>query len=192
MRRFKYWLINVFGKKEITEIQDKFTQQVKRIEFDSRRKNEEIEIVHRIFSEKDHCIVGEADNKNGEHVFIVQWVSNNNICFKLYSSRYKAINGHPRIMATYRKPYDGDPYIHIDDILVEDNNAGNGSILMPYFIKYCKQYTDAKYISGSLSSVDIDHFDRSEHFYRKHGFNVEMNKDKSSGRIRLQIEEANI
>ena len=34
---------------------------------------------------------------------------------------------------------------------------GNGSILMPYFIKYCKT-TDAKYICGQLSSVDKGHF----------------------------------
>lgn len=192
MRRFKQWLINVFCKREIAEIHGSYVQQVKRIEYESNRKNEEIEIVHRILSEKDHFIVGEADNKNGEHVFVVQNVFGRNIFFMLYSKKYKAINNHPRIMATYYKTYDSESYIHIDDILVEDNDVGNGSILMPHFIKYCKQYTDAKYISGSLSSVDKGHFDRSEHFYRKHGFNVEMNEDRSSGRIILQIEEASI
>lgn len=55
--------------------------------------------------------------------------------------------------------------------------------LMEYFLKYCKT-TPAEYISGSLSSVDADHFDRSEHYYKKHGFKVEFYEGRKSGRIR--------
>lgn len=80
------------------------------------------------------------------------------------------------------KPYGEAEYIHIDDIMVEDKEIGNGSILMEYFLKY--QTTPAKYISGSYRSVDSDHFDRSEHYYQKHGFKVEFYEGRKSGSIR--------
>ena len=85
-------------------------------------------------------------------------IHSNDIWIMLYNDKYKACSNHPRIMATYEKPYGEAEYIHIDDIMVEDKEIGNGSILMEYFLKYCKT-TPAKYISGSLSSVDSDHFD---------------------------------
>lgn len=106
----------------------------------------------------------------------------------LYSERYKAINNHPKIMASYISCYGEEPYIKIDDILVVDDDVGNGSILMPYFIKYCKT-TDAKYICGQLSSVDKGYFNRSEHFYKKHGFNVEFTFDRSAGSIKYTLAE---
>jgi hypothetical protein len=106
----------------------------------------------------------------------------------LYSERYKAINNHPRIMASYVSCYGEEPYIKIDDILVVDNDVGNGSILMRYFIKYCKT-TDAKYICGQLSLVDKGHFYRSEHFYKKHEFNVKFTSDRSAGSIKYILAE---
>ena len=89
-------------------------------------------------------------------------------------------------MASYVSSYEEDPYIKIDDILVVNNDVGNGSILMPYFIKYCKT-TDARYICGQLSSVDEGHFDRLKHFYKKHGFNVKLTPERSSGFIKYML-----
>lgn len=43
-----------------------------------------MDIVHRILTKKNHFIVGEPDNKNREHVFVVQWTYNNSINFQLY------------------------------------------------------------------------------------------------------------
>ena len=106
----------------------------------------------------------------------------------LYSERYKAITNHPKIMASYVSCYGEAPYIKIDDILVVDDDVGNGSILMRYFIKYCKT-TDAKCIRGQLSSVDNGHFDRSEHFYKKHEFNVKFKSDCSAGSIKYILAE---
>jgi len=73
-------------------------------------------------------------------------------------------------------------------VLVVDNDVGNGSILMRYFIKYCKT-TDAKYICGQLSLVDKGHFYRSEHFYKKHEFNVKFTSDRSAGSIKYILAE---
>lgn len=96
----------------------------------------------------------------------------------LYSDKYDGSCSQPRIMATYEKPYGEPEYIHIDDILIEDIEKGNGSILMQYFLKYCKT-TSAEYVSGMLSPIDADHFDRSEHYYKKHGFTVVFFDEKN-------------
>jgi hypothetical protein len=166
MRKFKRWLLNTFFKNELLEIQNET----------DRKNQDDIEIVHQILSEKNSVIVGEADNKKGEHVFVVQSRYGKSIYFKLYSNKYKAIDNHPRIMATYNPDCGNNPYIEIEDILVVDNNSGNGSILMPYFIEYCRNNTDAKRIKGSLSYYDSGHFERSIHFYKKHGYEVKLDE----------------
>lgn len=196
--RLKQWIMDVLCKDELTEINEQYAYILERAKLKEKIKNQENEIVHQILSEEHHSIVGEADNKKDEHVFIVQWTVGEIIWFKLYGRRYRAICSHPRIMATYCPPDelmakycpdDGHPRIWIDDILVEDDDIGNGSILMPYFLRYCKQHTDADFISGKLSSKDIDHFDRSEHFYKKHGFEVFLNENRTKGSIKYQLRE---
>lgn len=177
MRKFKRWLLNTFFKNELLEIQNET----------DRKNQDDIEIVHQILSEKNSVIVGEADNKKGEHVFVVQSRYGESIYFKLYSNKYKAIYKHPRIMATYTHVCGYDPYMKIDDILVVDNNSGNGSILMPYFIEYCRNNTDAEKIKGWLSPVDRGHFDRSIHFYEKHKYVVKLNENGSSGGIEYNL-----
>ena len=177
MRKFKRWLLNTFLKNELLEIQNEA----------DRKNQDDIEIVHQILSEKNRVIVGEADNKDGEHVFVVQSINGSSIDFMLYSNKYKAINNHPRIMATYTNVYNNNPYVNIDDILVVDNNRGNGSILMPYFIEYCRNNTYAKKIKGWLSPVDSGHFDRSIHFYEKHEYVVKLNGNGSSGGIEYDL-----
>lgn len=188
--RLKQWIMDVLCKDELTEINEQYAYILERAKLKEDIKNQENEIVHQILSEEHHSIVGEADNKKDKHVFIVQWTWGDSIWFMLYGRHYRAICNHPRIMAEYHHSIaDEHPYIRIDDILVEDNNIGNGSILMPYFLRYCKQYTDAEYISGELSEKDSDHFDRSEHFYKKHGFEVFLNENRTKGSIKYQLRE---
>ena len=179
----RWWILDTFFKKELLDMQNYYKRKLEDIEINANKKTTMIELVHSILKENNHVIVGEDINKVKEQVLVVQWVINNDIWFMLYSERYKAINNHPRIMASYVSSYGKDPYIRIDDIIVEDNDVGNGSILMPYFIKYCKT-TDAKYICGQLSTYDKGHFNRSEHFYKKHGFNVKFTSERSSGSIK--------
>ena len=73
-----------------------------------------------------------------------------------------------------------------NNLCIEDIEKGNGSILMQYFLKYCKT-TSAEYVSGMLSPIDADHFDRSEHYYKKHGFTVVFFDEKKSGSIRYEL-----
>ena len=184
----RWWILDTFFKKELLDMQNYYQRKLEDIERNANKKTTMIELVHSILKEKNHVIVGEDVNKMKEQVLVVQWVFDNDIWFMLYSERYKAINKHPRIMASYVSCYGEEPYIKINDILVVDNDVGNGSILMRYFIKYCKT-TDAKCIRGQLSSVDKGHFDRSEHFYKKHEFNVKFTSDRSAGSIKYILAE---
>ena len=131
-------------------------------------------------------------NKNKEEMFVKMSNDGEYIYFTLYND-VKCELHHQRgiLVAKYLKkdedygniPINDFPYIKICDIIVRNNNIGNGSILMNYFMEYCKT-TNAKYIAAWLSPVDMDHFDRLEHFYKKYGFSVTFNGYRTSGSIK--------
>jgi hypothetical protein len=74
----------------------------------------------------------------------------------------------------------------INDINMRRNNAGYGSIAMEALLDYAKEQNYHK-ITGWLSSVDQGHFDRLEHFYKKFGFDVIFNSDKTEGNVYLKF-----
>lgn len=81
-----------------------------------------------------------------------------------------------------------DQHIEIADIRIEGNhvNRGYGSIVMNEILKLAYQL-GIKVIYGWISGVDWDHIERSAHFYRKFGFDVELNE--GSGKILWLNEE---
>lgn len=136
-------------------------------------------------------VLGIEKNKVGEWVIIVKKMIRNDIWVELYSPTYLAINNHPRIMSTTYKNeateyFAAENYVKIDDVLMQNNSIGNGSICMEYFIKEVKKQ-GFDYISGWLSSIDKDNFKRSIPFYKKFGFQVTMAKDNNSGIIKLDL-----
>lgn len=186
MGKFKDKVYSTFFKKESDQERNYYQKQleikIREITYTANKKTEIYEIVKNALSEAGNIIIGVAQNKN-EEVLVVQQCYGINICFKLYGKSYKSCNNHPVIKATYKESFLGAaPYIRIDDINTRDNDIGNGSILMPYFLEYCKK-TDAAYIDGELSDVDKGHFDRSQHFYEKHGFVCTFNNERTSGKI---------
>jgi GNAT superfamily N-acetyltransferase len=66
----------------------------------------------------------------------------------------------------------------LDDIWIHevDCNRGFGSLAMKYFLSTAKRL-GVKRITGELIDDDWDHMKRSVHFYRKHGFRVELTED---------------
>ncbi|MFL0163962.1 hypothetical protein [Candidatus Clostridium helianthi] len=91
---------------------------------------------------------------------------------------------------TERYPNDIDKkIIKIADIIISNKNRGNGSILMKYLFEYVNQNSDIKKIIGTISEVDQDHFDRLEHFYKKHGFKVAFYTNDKGERIAGDIEK---
>ncbi|KRF59027.1 hypothetical protein ASG97_21420 [Bacillus sp. Soil745] len=76
--------------------------------------------------------------------------------------------------------------IWIGDIRGLAINKGHGSIAIRELIRYCLKQ-DYKKIEGIISSVDWDHVDRLEHFYKKHGFTINLNHKKQHGEISLEL-----
>ena len=187
----KLLVLNKIFKNEIQEIEDCYRKKadiiVREIKREADQKNALLAEVHRVFIDKNNSILAIEKNKKGRYVLVVKKKFHDSIFFMLYGVDYRAINCHPRIMATFYESYGNDEsYIEIDDIIAEENNIGNGSILMKYFIDYCKT-TSASFVKGKLSPVDKDHFERSIHFYEKCGFICKLDREKTSGSIRLDL-----
>lgn len=79
----------------------------------------------------------------------------------------------PKILFTHMET----EKIHIDDIFAKHNNIGNGSASMEAFLFYAKQ-KNVKKIIGFISDIDMGHYDRLQHFYKKHGFIITKNSIK--------------
>ena len=78
----------------------------------------------------------------------------------------------------------GERSIEITDVQPEVNSIGNGDIMMNHFINEARR-SNVKYIYGVLVNKDKDNFYRSVPYYKKHGFDVKLNDNKSSGSIQI-------
>ena len=79
--------------------------------------------------------------------------------------------------------------IFIGDIQMGEpkTSNGNGTIFMNYIIDLAKK-NNVKYIHGKLGSADLqDHKTRLLNFYRKFGFEIELNEVHNDGVIRLDL-----
>lgn len=146
-------------------------------------KDEYIKVFDAVKRDKAE-ILGIERNRAGEYVIVCKLIVKSSIWILLYGPGYTDVSRLPKIMAEVEKDRSsGKSYMHIEDILMVDDNIGNGSICMRYFLQEAKQL-GVEEIRGILSLVDADHFDRSIHYYEKHGFSIEMDSDSKSGRIR--------
>lgn len=128
-------------------------------------------------------VLGLEMNRADEYVIVTRRYIDNVLYIMLYGPSY--INNHPRIMAEVCT-LKTEKFIKISDINMIDNEIGNGSECMKYFLKEARN-TSVDYIIGDLSTDDIDHFDRLEHFYLKHGFLVEFSPNRSYGNIKHSL-----
>lgn len=132
-------------------------------------------------------VISIEKNKKNEWVIVTKRITENEAWVLLYSPTYLACNHHPRIMSSICYDYcTHKKHIRIDDIIMEDDNIGNGSICMKYFIGEVKNL-NCGLIHGYLSDVDRDHFDRLIHYYEKFDFDIVLNEKKTDGTIKLNL-----
>jgi diamine N-acetyltransferase len=81
--------------------------------------------------------------------------------------------------------YADDNTIHIGDIKGPENK-GYGSILMNYLKELAKNQ-NIHTITGDIAKRDWDHKDRLVHFYKKHNFKVNIDKETKSGEIQWRL-----
>lgn len=152
---------------------------------DLKEKAKYYDLVHRAFKVFTHPeIIAIEKNKRGEELIVVRAHRRCSLEVYLLGKSYDGVISAPRIISSvYINQELNQNYIYIEDIYAVDNNIGNGQILMKYFLELAKTL-GVEYIDGWLSPKDNDHFDRSEHYYKKFGFEVTFNENRSSGRIK--------
>lgn len=191
--RLKRFLLDTFCKSEINamyfshlrEIGD-IERKLKETEVAFKEEKRKNSIPKRIFTlNNSNVIIAVETTKYNEECFIVKNESSRNLELYVYSTCSNNRMNDCRIYGERHIHEDGSFHIKIIDFIGEENQ-GYGSILMPHFIKEAKKL-GAQYITGRLSDVDKGHFDRSEHFYKKHGFTVSFNAGRTSGNIRLDL-----
>lgn len=175
------WIFKSELREAYTLLNNNYRNEMLKLKIAMEQNEKRYGLVKRIF---DLCpnaeIIGLDRNKNDEELIIVL---NNNDAIYLFGERYQGLMGLPRIYFKISPKESNileEKYIHIIDVLMEDNNIGNGTVAMNALIKYAKRI-NAKYIDGWLSGVDDDHADRRDHYYEKFGFVI---KDS---RIRLEL-----
>lgn len=115
------------------------------------------------------------------------------------TTRDELANSPAWVMKLYDKAYDNRivceahlvHYISTKTVLIGDieahfENRGYGSIMLSTIITLAETL-NIREIKGNLTSTDSDHFDKLEHFYKKHGFHVKFNPGKISGEVILKL-----
>ncbi|GGF88940.1 hypothetical protein [Paenibacillus aceti] len=136
--------------------------------------------------EKDgHKVIHVAQNRFGESVMIYRL---------MYDDGMDDVNIHIKVKVISKdgvKVPDSNVHVHVEnkhmdiaDIKIEGErvNRGYGSIMMEGLMKIVHEM-QIEVITGWISSVDWDHIDRSEHFYRKHGFDCQLDHENKKGTI---------
>lgn len=156
------------NRKKIYKLEDEirqyeyFTEALKLFHFDKATK---------VVKNKDNDIYIVMDKNKPNDLFIT-----------FAGLRHPGICNCPRILATVR-----ESYIWIDDIFAEDEDCGNGTLLLECLFEKAKGM-GIKEIRGELSNRDEDEFDKLEHFYKKNGFEVAFSEDRKRGGIKKIIE----
>lgn len=163
---------------ELNNNYKKELSHIKSVLYDNEKRYGLIKRIFYLFPNAE--IIGIDSNKDNEELIVVR---NNNTIY-LFGERYQGIVGLPKIYFEIRKKEHEsiweERFIHIVDILMQDNEIGNGTIAMNALIKYANKI-DAKYIDGTLSPVDDEQADRRNYFYEKFGFVI------SNSYIRLDL-----
>ena len=185
--RKKRWVVDIATIKADIEAADKARQE--RFEAEKKRRREELlGRIHRI--DKGSEILCDEINKHGEEVLVTRVISGKNLEIKLHSLS-RTIFNIARVESTiYKDCYVS--HINIDDVISSYKGRGNGSIVLKHFINTVGELNSncrlgIKYISGWLSPIDKENFNKLEYFYAKSGFEVNFTDDRESGSIRMEL-----
>ena len=116
-------------------------------------------------------------NKHNELYLVMESYRKNSLDFYFSGYSHKGISGCPRILTKVVKTH-----IWIEDIFAIDEDCGNGTLLLECLFNKAKELK-IDTIKGELSPRDYDKFDKLEHFYKKNGFDVYFNQERTKGLI---------
>ena len=190
--KLKDLLREILFNNEFDQMNIKLIQLSRQIHLFEKSQHNTEQMLTYIMGDYHNQIVYYASNKCDEKIYVVKrsfQYNSETFDLYLYCVNYSfCLNMLPVVHCSYYNHYslDGNnPYIRIDDILMKEHiNKGNGTIAINGLITVA-QHMNAKRICGSLSTVDKERFDMLEHFYKKCGFKVTFNENRTSGHIEL-------
>lgn len=154
------------------------------LRFGAKKRNEEFEVrleheqvrgrIFEIASDRSWCISlsQPIDELSGS----LGWV------MRLY-------NSHNEMVCEARLVHDATRRtVLIGDIVSYIEGRGYGSIMLSRIVELARRL-GIRELKGNLSSTDSNHFDKLEHFYKKHGFKVRFDPRKLSGSIVMRLSE---
>ena len=97
-------------------------------------------------------------------------------------SNHKGMCGCPRLLSEVK-----NAYIWIYDIYAIDEDCGNGTLLLECLVDKAKEL-QVDTIKGELSPRDYEKFDKLEYFYKKNGFDVYFNQERTKGLIERKLD----
>ncbi|PEI52379.1 hypothetical protein [Bacillus pseudomycoides] len=188
----KKFILKTFFKKELSLIHSNYQRQVLLIKDEFEIKVNELkktyDIQKKIFSNSPQAeMIGIEKNKKNDEVFVFKVLSEPSLDIRLYETSNYSYQ-IPTLSATvYNNSHQKPDYIWICGIKSPTEDIGNGSIAMKYLIKIAKKM-NVSHISGRLSPEDRERFDKLEHFYKKFGFEVKFNNDRTEGSIKMILD----
>ncbi|MGN7472084.1 hypothetical protein [Brevibacillus sp. SAFN-007a] len=144
--------------------------------------------------EKDgHKVLNVAQNRYGESIVVYRLFYGDDLDDEDITLKVKVISKRGVKVpdsAVFLIVDTENKHMRIADIRIQGErvNRGYGSIMMEGLLKLAHQL-EIKYITGWISGVDWDHIERLEHFYRKFGFECELNHESKHGTITWVNEE---
>ncbi|MGV7116673.1 hypothetical protein [Paenibacillus kyungheensis] len=147
------------------------------------------EAVQTILEEKtDFTLVIVAFNRNHEEIYIMRrWnEKDGELKLLLYRGTY---NYGSFLQSRVSNTIDQKKKIYIYDLQMSCRGVGNGSIALQYLIQFAVDH-HVDLIAGGLAACDKDEtygFDLLERFYRRHGFQVTFDEDKTEGFLLMEL-----
>lgn len=138
--------------------------------------------------EKDgHKVLHVAGNRYGESIMVYRLFYGDALDERDIHLRVKVITNKGVLVPdsnVYLIVHPESKHMQIADIRIEGDrvNRGYGSIMMAALMNLVQQL-GIKYITGWISGVDWDHVERSEHFYKKFGFECILDHEIKYGTI---------
>ncbi|MGO0885059.1 hypothetical protein ACTPDI_19950 [Clostridioides difficile] len=154
------------------QVVDKMDKDIKSLKVEIGEMKKCFDKINEI-AKLNYTIVAIAENKKHEFVIVTKRILRSSCYIYLFDNDI-GVEPIATIEATIYQDNRAEPIsVEIDDITVKNINMNSASIAMKHFIVIAKKEIRAKEITGKISIVDKDHWERIIHFYSK--FNFEIN-----------------
>ncbi|QOY35639.1 GNAT family N-acetyltransferase [Anaerobacillus isosaccharinicus] len=168
---------SAFLDQQETKTEDELKEEIEDLEFQMFRIQDNLKEIA-----KKWQVIGVEQTKENNWV-IVYAADDGDTCKIMLNDCESAFLG--KWDFSIQASYADENTIHIGDIKGPENK-GYGSILINYLKELAKEQ-NIHMITGDIAKRDWDHKDRLVHFYKKHNFKVNIDKETKSGEIEWRL-----